>query len=91
MANTVDAQEDIAVIGLGLKFPGDASTPEAFYDLLLEGRSALQETPQNRYNIDAFYHPDHERFGAVSYPHCDTIWNHVSNQRSRSTSDMLII
>lgn len=65
MANTVDAQEDIAVIGLGLKFPGDASTPEAFYDLLLEGRSALQETPKNRYNIDAFYHPDHERFGAV--------------------------
>ncbi|KAL1865340.1 Type I Iterative PKS [Diaporthe australafricana] len=69
MVRKIDTQEDIAVIGLGLKFPGDASTPEAFYDLLLEGRSALQETPKSRYNIDAFYHPDHERFGAVNVRH----------------------
>lgn len=69
MSKVLHTDEDIAVIGLGLKFPGDASTPEAFYDLLLQGRSALQETPKNRYNIEAFYHPDHERFGAVSHLH----------------------
>jgi acyl transferase domain-containing protein len=58
--------EDIAVIGIGLHFPGDATDPESFYDLLLHARSALAETPKDRYNVEAFYHPDKERLGAVS-------------------------
>jgi acyl transferase domain-containing protein len=58
--------EDIAVVGLGLRFPGDATTPEAFYNLLLSSRSALTKTPADRYNVDAFYHPDRNRLGAVS-------------------------
>lgn len=61
-----DPIEPIAVIGLDLKFPGDATTPEAFFDMLLEGRSARTEVPKDRFNIDAFYHPDQERAGAVS-------------------------
>jgi acyl transferase domain-containing protein len=57
--------DDIAIIGLDLKFPGDAATPEEFYKLLLDGRSALSDISKDRYNIDAFYHPDPERAGAV--------------------------
>lgn len=53
---------------MGLKFPGDATSPEDFYDLLLKGRSALRETPKDRYNVDAFYHPDQDRLGAVFHP-----------------------
>ncbi|KAE9567271.1 Highly reducing polyketide synthase alt5 [Colletotrichum fructicola] len=58
--------EDIAIIGIDLKFPGDASTPEGFQKLLLEGRSALSDIGKERYNIDAFYHPDPERAGAIN-------------------------
>lgn len=60
-----DFGDDIAVIGLDLKFPGDATSPESFFEMLLEGRSALSDIPKERYNIDAFYHPDPERAGAV--------------------------
>jgi acyl transferase domain-containing protein len=56
----------IAVIGLDLKFPGDATSAEAFFEMLLESRSARSEVPNERFNIDAFYHPDQERAGSVS-------------------------
>lgn len=62
----MDMSEAIAVVGLDLKFPGDASTPESFYEMLQSGRSALSDVPSDRYNLDAFYHPDQERAGTVS-------------------------
>ncbi|KAJ4403512.1 hypothetical protein N0V85_005079 [Neurospora sp. IMI 360204] len=65
-ANTT---EPIAVIGFDLKFPGDANTPEKFYDFLLSGRSALSEVPKDRYNLDAFYHPDAQRSGTTNVRH----------------------
>lgn len=58
--------EDIAVIGLDLRFPGDAPSPESFYEMLQTGRSALSDIPSDRYNLDAFYHPDQDRAGGVS-------------------------
>lgn len=67
----IDTTEPIAVVGVHLKFPGDATDPEAFYNLLLSGRSARSEVPKNRYNVEAFYHPDAARAGTVplNLPH----------------------
>lgn len=62
----MDMSEAIAVVGLDLKFPGDATSPESFYEMLQSGRSALSDVPSDRYNLDAFYHPDQERAGTVS-------------------------
>ena len=62
----MDMSAAIAVVGLDLKFPGDASTPERFYEMLQTSRSALSAVPSDRYNLDAFYHPDQERAGTVS-------------------------
>ncbi|KAL6167888.1 Highly reducing polyketide synthase alt5 [Exserohilum turcicum] len=53
----------IAVIGIAFRGPGDARDPEAFYRMLVEGRSARTEIPKDRYNVDAFYHPDSNRLG----------------------------
>ena len=61
-----DALEPIAVIGLDLKFPQDAVSAETFWRLLIEGRSAMTEVPKDRFNLDAFYHPDATRANAVS-------------------------
>jgi acyl transferase domain-containing protein len=55
----------IAIIGIAFRGPGDAQDPEAFYRMLIEGRSARSEIPKDRYNVDAFYHPDPERLGSI--------------------------
>lgn len=51
------ATEPIAVIGLSCRFPG-ANNTEAFWQLLKEGVDAITEIPNDRWNKDAFYHPD---------------------------------
>jgi acyl transferase domain-containing protein len=58
--------EPIAVIGLDLKFPGDATDADGFWDMLVTGRSALTDIPDERFKVSSFYHPDPERAGSVS-------------------------
>jgi phthiocerol/phenolphthiocerol synthesis type-I polyketide synthase B len=41
--------EPIAVIGLGCRFPGGISSPEALWQFLCEGRSAVGEMPPERW------------------------------------------
>jgi acyl transferase domain-containing protein len=56
----------IAIIGLAFEFPQDATSEEAFWSMLCEGRSASTEFPPDRISIDAFYHPDSDRPSTVS-------------------------
>ncbi|CAO2658326.1 Nn.00g060490.m01.CDS01 [Neocucurbitaria sp. VM-36] len=53
----------IAVIGFGCRFPGDVTSSEKLWELLVEKKSARREVPSDRYNVDAFYHPDGDRYG----------------------------
>lgn len=57
----------IAIVGVGGRFPGDASNPEKLWDLLCNGRSAMTEIPKDRFNVDAFYHPHAERAGSQNF------------------------
>ncbi len=41
--------EPIAVVGIGCRFPGDIDGPEAFWQFLSEGRSAVGEVPSDRW------------------------------------------
>lgn len=50
-----DKLDPIAVVGLALRFPQDATSPEAFWQMLLEGRSALTDVPPDRYHVNAFH------------------------------------
>ena len=50
--------EPIAIIGLGCRFPGGASTPEKFWRLLETGTDAVREIPPERWDIDSYYDPD---------------------------------
>ena len=54
----VAVAEPVAVVGIGCRFPGDVTGPESFWDLLVEGRSAISRIPADRWDADAFYHPD---------------------------------
>ena len=56
--NDVLAAEPIAVIGLGCRFPGGADTPEAYWQLLVDGVDAVRQVPPDRWDIDAYYDAD---------------------------------
>ena len=60
--------EPLAVVGLAIKFPQEATSVENFWRLLLEKRCAMTEWPEDRLNIDAFHHPDPSRRGTVGLP-----------------------
>lgn len=49
--------EAIAILGMGLRFPGGANSPESFWRLLMEGREAVTEIQPERWSLDRFYHP----------------------------------
>lgn len=62
-----DKLEPLAIVGFSLKFPQEATTPDAFWKMLTEKRCAVTEWPKDRLNIDAFYHPDSSRPDTVEY------------------------
>ncbi|KAH6608313.1 hypothetical protein Trco_004626 [Trichoderma cornu-damae] len=48
----------LAIVGIGCRFPGDATNPEKLWDLIASGRSAWSKVPADRWNEEAFWHPD---------------------------------
>ena len=42
--------EPLAIVGIGCRFPGNASTPEAYWQLLTEGRSGIRSIPEDRWS-----------------------------------------
>ncbi|WP_424102086.1 beta-ketoacyl synthase N-terminal-like domain-containing protein [Moorena producens] len=58
-------REPIAIIGMGCRFPGGADTPDAFWSLIHSGVDAITDVPQDRWDIDTYYHPDPETPGKM--------------------------
>ncbi|KAF7713846.1 Polyketide synthase [Penicillium ucsense] len=56
----------IAVIGMGCRLPGGASSPEKLWEMLAEGRSGWGEVPAERWNWKSFYHPHNEAKEALN-------------------------
>lgn len=50
--------EPIALIGIGLRFPGCGSDPDQFWRMIVEGRDAVRPVPPDRWDRDGFYSPD---------------------------------
>ncbi|KEY67212.1 Sat13 [Stachybotrys chartarum IBT 7711] len=48
----------LAIVGIACRFPGDATNPERFWDLLANARSGWSRVPNDRWNEEAFWHPD---------------------------------
>ncbi len=46
-------REPLAVIGAACRFPGSADSPESYFDMLLAGRDAVEEVPENGRPIGA--------------------------------------
>ncbi|WP_036706031.1 beta-ketoacyl synthase N-terminal-like domain-containing protein, partial [Paenibacillus graminis] len=61
--DTNSGDADIAVIAMACRFPG-ASSPEEFWNNLLQGKDSIREVPRDRWNIDDYYSPAPE-FGKI--------------------------
>ena len=55
----------IAVVGIGFRGPGEATNVEKFWNMILQAREAWSPVPKEKWNNDAFYHPDASRNGTV--------------------------
>jgi acyl transferase domain-containing protein len=40
---------DIAIVGVGCRFPGGVNSVDEFWKMLLEGRDCITEIPSDRY------------------------------------------
>ena len=56
----------IAIVGLAGRFPGDASSPQALWDMVLQKKSAWSEIPEDRMNARAYFHPNPSKHSTVS-------------------------
>ncbi|KAI1478194.1 putative hybrid NRPS/PKS enzyme [Daldinia eschscholtzii] len=62
-------REPIAIIGTGCRFPGQCDNPSKLWDLLQEPRDLLKEIPEDRFSVDAFYHPHNYHHGTSNVRH----------------------
>lgn len=72
MARTTDVRapgEPIAVVGSGCRFPGGADTTSKLWELLKQPRDLLTKIPKDRFNVDAFFHPDGTHHGCTNVQH----------------------
>ena len=50
--------EPLAIIGVACRFPGNVTTPDAYWQLLRSGTDAISEVPADRWNINSLYDAD---------------------------------
>ena len=66
MAN--DKSMPIAVVGMSFRGPKDATSVENLWKMISERREGWSKIPKERWNNEAFYHPDNTRHGTVRIP-----------------------
>jgi acyl transferase domain-containing protein/NADPH:quinone reductase-like Zn-dependent oxidoreductase/NADP-dependent 3-hydroxy acid dehydrogenase YdfG/acyl carrier protein len=60
----VDVSSDaIAIIGMGCRFPGEASNPDHYWKMLVHGLDAVSDIPHERWDISRFYDPNPDKPG----------------------------
>src|SRR6202041_2527760 len=57
--------EPVAIVGMGLRFPGPVSTAEEFWKLLENGTDTVAEIPPTRWSLEDYYDPDPDRPGKM--------------------------
>ncbi|KAI1371771.1 beta-ketoacyl synthase domain-containing protein [Hypoxylon crocopeplum] len=66
MAYKQPSSEPIVIVGSSCRFAGDATSPTKLWDVLCEAPDLSREVPPERFNAQAFYHPDGEYHGTTN-------------------------
>ncbi|KAL1845792.1 Type I Iterative PKS [Diaporthe australafricana] len=61
-----DGIEPMAIVGMAVRYPGEASTVSGFWDMINHSRTAHSDVPADRWNNDAWYHPNADRKGTTN-------------------------
>lgn len=56
----------VAIVGIGCRFPGGMNTPAIFFEKLLQGYDAIEEIPQERWNINDYYDESGQAQGTIN-------------------------
>jgi acyl transferase domain-containing protein len=54
----VTSEKKNAVIGMECRFPGGASSPEKYWDPLQNGRDAIIDVSEDRWDVKKYYDPN---------------------------------
>ena len=54
----LDERQAIAIVGIGCRLPGQVHDAESYWHLLVNGIDAISQTPDERWSLLKFYHPD---------------------------------
>jgi len=57
--------EPVAIIGIGCRFAGGATSPSKLWELLANPTDLSRPVPPERFNAASFYHPDGEHHGTT--------------------------
>ncbi len=64
-----EKNQDLAIIGMGCRFPGNAHNPKAFWEMLCQGEDGVVEVPKTRWSLQRFYNPNPEQIGKTHVKH----------------------
>ena len=65
LATATRANEPLAIVGIGCRFPGGVKDPSSFWDLILNARDGIVDVPADRWDADLFYDPDPSKPGKM--------------------------
>lgn len=62
-ASTLVAQSDVAIVGIGCRYPGGVHGSDAFWSFLEAGGDGVCEVPRDRWSLSEHYHPEKDQPG----------------------------
>src|SRR5690348_13485406 len=58
-------REPLAIVGIGCRLPGDVSSPEDYWNLLVSGTDATRTVPESRWDAARFYDSNPAKAGKM--------------------------
>ncbi|KAI9368958.1 putative polyketide synthase [Aspergillus egyptiacus] len=58
--------DPVVIVGMACRLPGGVSSPNDFWEMLINERSGQCNVPKTRFNVDGFYHPEGDRAGVMN-------------------------